>query len=236
MKKISILILFCVFSFKIHSIVAYNNYFDPGLVEKNGVFDLNKYLFDNYIMGFANDKFFFIKRELENEASIFIDLDLDPVISKKKILDVDIKNVITATPMVAKKGDIEWNVTLCSNMLTTQVDDGRTNLDISLRIRQEDDMAHDIVLKTVVVGSVPNVENEYKNIDPTNVSNKYFTNVRFAYLIYNVVFETKLYRDVASNETEIYLPSFFGSNLSDQLSIGEIGEKNSFYMLFVNFT
>ncbi len=54
MKKISILMLLCVFSFKIHSIVAYNNSFDPGLIEKNGVFDFNKYLFDNYIMGFAS--------------------------------------------------------------------------------------------------------------------------------------------------------------------------------------
>jgi hypothetical protein len=118
----------------------------------------------NFIMGFDNDAFYFIPKTLSTTPDIFLDLDIDPVISWEKIQDVDIKNVITSTPYVAKKGNIEWNITNCANVTETRVDDGRIPLDAALRIRQEDDLSHQLVLKTVSSGQIPNVPGEYKVI------------------------------------------------------------------------
>lgn len=61
MKKILIAILSFLSWNVFFGLTTYNTYLDPGLVEKNGTFDLNRYLYSNYILGFisgATDNYF----------------------------------------------------------------------------------------------------------------------------------------------------------------------------------
>jgi hypothetical protein len=174
----------------------------------------------NYLMGFDGDKFFFLPKQLgDEEPDVFIDYDLDRVVKIKKTQDSEVKNIVSAVPYFAQKKEIEWSVvqipnvqmSMTSNNTIVFNDPGRVKLDVALRIRQDDDLAKSVVLKTVTAGPIPNV------IDSWNKSV-----LRFSFLIYNTVIETKLIKDLASWETEIYLPSLFGESLEDQCTAGDL--------------
>ncbi|MFV2016900.1 MAG: hypothetical protein ACC656_15825, partial [Candidatus Heimdallarchaeota archaeon] len=48
------------------------------------------------------------------------------------------------------------------------------------------------------------------------------TNIRFGYLIYNGVINSRLIRDLGSGDVNLIIPSFFGEDLSNQVKRGDI--------------
>jgi hypothetical protein len=168
----------------------------------------------NYIAGFSGKNFFFIPKAISPTPDIILDLDNDPNIEIEKIQDENVQNIITAIPYRAIKKEIEWSVILVNNDTIQEgkiVNDfGRVKLDVNLRVRQDDDLTKDIILRTTLRGEVP----------PTEDGNP--TTLRMSYLVYNTTIETKLIRDIEADETKIYLPSFFGDTLDVQLGVGDI--------------
>jgi len=161
----------------------------------------------NYLTGFDDDRFFFIPKSLSATPDILLDLDLDGVISTKKIRDDKVENIIRSTPWIATVGNVDWTVTLVPNETTVQ-DDGRTQLNVDLRVRQDDDLSKRITLKVHQKGSVTQEDSISK--------------LRFSYLIYNHVLESKLIRDVSGIELILTLPSFFGQDLNNQVKRGDL--------------
>jgi len=168
----------------------------------------------NYVAGFSGSSFFFLPKGLSDTPDIIFDLDNDPVLSHEKILEENVENIITAVPYRAIKKEIEWSIILVNNDTIQNghlVNDfGRTKIDAALRIRQDDDLTKDIILRTISKGDIPPLADGSQ------------TSLRMAYLIYQNTIETQLIRDVESSETVIYIPSFFGDSFDTQLGIGDI--------------
>lgn len=162
----------------------------------------------NFLTGFDDERFFFIPKTLSSTPDILIDADLDGVIEISKVRDYKVENIIRSTPYIAKLGDIEWEVVVVPNE-TTANDTDRVQLNVDLRIRQEDDLTKTVTLKVYRKGSVP------ESSDTTSP-------LRFTYLTYNNVIETKLMRDLGANDLQFSLPSFYGQDLSSQVMAGDV--------------
>jgi len=162
----------------------------------------------NFITGFDEERFFFIPKALPNEPDMLIDLDLDGVVKASKIRDYKVENIIRTTPYISKKGEVEWEVVVIPNE-TTANDTDRVQLNVELRVRHDDDLTKSIALRVYNKGLILTSDSEQSRL-------------RFSYLIYNNVIETKLMRDLSAEETVIILPSFYGEDLSNQVKPGDI--------------
>lgn len=170
----------------------------------------------NQLMGFDGQDFFFIPKAISSTADILIDADIDKVVSIRKLQDVDVKNVITAVPYESKMGDVEWEIILTANESATAVDDNRVNIDAALRVRQDNDSNVNIIMKVATKGIIPEIGTE------TSSDLSGGTKLRFTYLVYHSVLETRFFRDVGASDTEIVLPTLFGEGVSDQIGIGDM--------------
>jgi hypothetical protein len=169
----------------------------------------------NHLTGFSGESFFFVPKSISSEPDIIFDLDLDTVISCKKTQDSEVKNILRVVPNRVSKGDVTWEIILANNEapanpLTGEilVDEGRENLELDMKVRQDDDLTKDIILQVIEKGIIP-----YGSTS---------TNLRMGYLIYNTVIESKTVKNIGEYDTEIYLPSFFGTNVEEQLGIGDV--------------